>query len=145
MKSNIYFLPTLIGCLGLVAFVLVTPSTEEKKETIQFINPVISNPTYSGPLKMTYYEGFHLVELQFPKEATNVSGTVIFSRPFKDKKSVSLPILLNCENVMDIFIRELYIGKWVIEVDWKTPQGRYLNQFKIDIPIGIDEDILTVL
>lgn len=58
------------------------------------------------PLKLTFYEGFHLVELQFPKDKKQISGQVLFYRPSTNKLHVRLPIMVDCENVMDIFVRE---------------------------------------
>jgi len=98
----------------------------------------------SDPLEMTYYEGFHLIELQFPKNLQAVSGKVLFYRPSTNKLDVILPVRVDCENVMDIYVQELQYGKWIIEVDWKAQHVSYLNRFNIEVPITIEEDVLTL-
>jgi len=111
----------------------------------QEINDKLQNTvTLNEPLKMKYYEGFHLVELQFPKDFTMISGKVRFYRPSSKKMEVTLPVRVDCENIMDIFIRELQFGEWVIEVDWEAHQTQYLHRFTIDVPITIEEDVLTL-
>lgn len=97
------------------------------------------------PLQLTFYEGFHLVELQFPKDKKKVSGKVLFYRPSTNKLDVSLPVWVDCENVMDIFVRDLPYGKWIVEVNWESDQTSYLNRFTIDIPLPIGEEGVTIL
>ena len=95
-------------------------------------------------VQMEYYEGFHLVELRFPKNLKPIKGTVLFYRPSNKKLDVLLPIMVDCENVMDIFIRELSYGKWVVEVDWEANQIAYLNRFTIEVPQGIEDGLITL-
>jgi len=146
-NSSILLVMSSFAFLAFCGFFPTNPSSVVEETMIEesIVLPKTRNVSKEGLVLLTYYEGFHLVELQFSKELVSPTGKVTFYRPFDKRKKIAFPIRVDCENVMDIFIRELEFGKWTVEVDWQTSQTKYLNEFNIEIPISIDKDVLTIL
>lgn len=124
---------------------LVAENYYEKDLTYQSTFDKLENSmALKDGLTMNYFESWHMVELQFPKDLEGIKGTVLFYRPSTKKKDVLLPIRLDCENKMDIFVRDLAFGKWRLEVDWQSIDTPFLNRFSINIPQHVEEQLLTL-
>ncbi len=95
------------------------------------------------PLQINYYDILQLVELAFPKEMKNITGSILFYRASDKKADVLLPIEVGMDNCVDVFIRTLKPGFWKIEVDWVGDGTPYLDRTMIVVPDYIPDELIS--
>lgn len=95
------------------------------------------------PLKFHYYEGLQLVELEFPPEIEQITGSILFYRASSKKEDTRLPLRVTSGNCLDVFVRTLKPGAWKIEVEWIGDGTPFLDRSTIMIPFIVDEGVLS--
>jgi len=111
----------------------------------QTIDKLKNSAALVSPLKINYYDILQLVELEFPDEFENITGTIQFYRAANKKEDVLLPIELGGNKCMDVFIRSLKPGLWKIEVDWVGDGTPFLDRQMIIVPDYVPDKLLTEL
>jgi len=109
----------------------------------QTINKLKNSAVLTTGLQINYYDILQLVELEFPAEFENITGTIQFYRASNKKEDVNLPIELGGDKCMNIFIRTLKPGLWKIEVDWIGDGTPFLDREMIVIPDYVPDKLLT--
>lgn len=125
---------------------LVVENYYEKDLTYQSTLDKLNNSAaLKTPLKINYYEVLELVELAFPTEMENITGSILFYRASNKKEDVQLPISLGMDKCMNVFVRTLKPGVWKVEVDWIGNGTPYLDRTIINIPNSMEDKLLTEL
>ena len=109
----------------------------------QTINKLKNSAGLATPLQITYYDILELVELEFPTEFENITGTIQFYRAADKKEDVLIPIDLGGDNCMNVFVRTLKPGFWKIEVNWMGDGIPFLDRKMIVIPDYVPDELLT--
>ena len=97
----------------------------------------------STPLEFTYFEDLQLIELAFPKDLPNISGTILFYRASDRKEDLTIPFDVGMDNCLNIFVRTLKPGMWKIEVAWTSRSVHYLDRSIVQIPKYIPDNFIT--
>ena len=97
----------------------------------------------STPLKVTYFEGLQLLEIAFPKEMIDISGTILFYRASNKKEDTTIPIQVGIDNCLNIFTNTLAPGMWKVEIDWASNGVHYLNRNTIQVPNYLPDNFIT--
>ena len=123
---------------------LVVENYYEKDLTYQSTLDKLNNSNaLETPLTITYYDILQLVELEFPKEINNISGSILFYRASDKKADVLLPIEAGTDNCVNVFIRTLKPGLWKIEVDWVGDGTPYLDRTMIVVPDYVPDELIS--
>ena len=123
---------------------LVVDNYYEKDLSYQeTIDKLKNSNALTTALQIHYYDILQLVELEFPTEFENITGTIQFYRASNKKEDVTLPIELGGDKCMNIYIRTLKPGLWKIEVDWVGDSTPYLDRTIIELPDYVEDKILT--
>ncbi len=123
---------------------LVVDNYYEKDLSYQkTIDKLKNSNALARPLQINYYDILQLVELEFPDEFENITGTIQFYRAANKKEDVLLPIELGGDNCMNVFVRSLKSGLWKIEVDWVGDGTPFLDKKMIEVPTYVPDKLLT--
>jgi len=109
------------------------------------IDKVKNSTSLKTPLKIIYYDVLQLVEIEFPTEFENITGTIQFYSPLNKKEELSLPIDVGGDKYMNVFIHSLKSGTWKIEVAWVGDGIPFLDKHMIEIPTYVPDKLITDL
>lgn len=116
---------------------------EEDLKYQSTLDKLNNSSALTTPLKINYYEGLHIVELEFPEGIKQITGSILFYRASNKKEDIRLPIRAGAENCLDIFVRTLAPGLWKIEVDWVGDGKHFLDRTDIFVPMELEEGVLS--
>ena len=75
-----------------------------------------------------------IISLDFPKDKKEISGDILLYRANNKKLDQHIPIQLNAENKMLIPTNDILMGRWKMEVEWKTDGESYFDKRVLYIP-----------
>lgn len=75
------------------------------------------------------------LEVAFPDifDFSKVTGEILVYRPSDDRKDVHLPIHLSSKGLQTIPTDNLYIGKYIVKVDWMYEEVAFYHEQDIHI------------
>lgn len=97
------------------------------------------------PLKFHFYQGLEIVELEFPEDIKQITGSILFYRASNKDEFICLPLRVGSGNCLDIFVRSLTPGTWIVEVDWIGDGEAFLDRSKIKIPFEVANEVLPIV
>jgi hypothetical protein len=119
----------LVGMSVNQDFDLVSKDYYQEEMNYQSRIDKISNAqNLETPLQFELKNENEILELHFPENMKNISGTVQLYRPTNAKKDVKVKIQTDTHNSQVISTKNLEKGLWRVKIDWQHNLTEYYNE-----------------